>query len=539
MANESATKYKLSKVYEYLYDMKWDSIDMLDYEYANDYFLDKKPVPNPGSCSSVRNGNLLGRNFDWLYSTSVEFVVKTKANHGAYATVGISGNVPTLNRAFVESKAYSDMYRMVPFMIVDGINSEGLVCTMHVTPLDYGKATGTIPEVYQKHEICSLMLPRFVLDRFSTAQKAVEYLRDYVSIYTSQTLHDQGYELHFMIADEINTYVIEFIDNNLQVIELKEYPYMTNFNLFGIENNIDGSVYTPETQHDGFDAITANGITEYGSGLERYNLINSKYSFTNSAIGMKNLMRNLWYTNTYNRSTAPFWHTEFVDGGCKVNSTPSTFESVENLSIQRFNDRERDDGLTWQTTHTSIYDFANKSVTIYVQEDQNKTKAYDFSASRPDKTSILNSVKKLLGIPEEYNHFDQDLIMHINTVFVTLTQLGAGPAKPYMITGPDEYWEDFFGDMKIVNSVKSYMAAKVRYMFDPPVGGVLTALESTIAELEWRINIEVDSEYESLQTKFEELYERVSKLEDYIDDNDLRWYTLVGEVRMNEHHRRN
>lgn len=60
--------------------------------------------------------------------------------------------------------------------------------------------------------------------------------------------------------------------------------------------------------------------------------------------------------------------------------------------------------------------------------------------------SILTSIKKLLGIEEDYTHFDQDIIIHINSVFVVVNQLGVGPDKPYSITGKDETWEDFFGD---------------------------------------------------------------------------------------------
>ena len=49
--------------------------------------------------------------------------------------------------------------------------------------------------------------------------------------------------------------------------------------------------------------------------------------------------------------------------------------------------------------------------------------------------SILTSVKKLLGIDESYTHFDADLIMHINSVFSILGQMGVGQRKALPFQG--------------------------------------------------------------------------------------------------------
>lgn len=109
-------------------------------------------------------------------------------------------------------------------------------------------------------------------------------------------------------------------------------------------------------------------------------------------------------------------------------------------------------------------------------------------------TSILTSVKKLLGIDDEYTHFDVDIIMHINSVFAVLTQLGVGPSGGFSITDQYATWDDYFGENPHLEMVKSYMYMKVRLMFDPPASGsVLSAMERQIAELEWRLHIESDS----------------------------------------------
>ena len=108
--------------------------------------------------------------------------------------------------------------------------------------------------------------------------------------------------------------------------------------------------------------------------------------------------------------------------------------------------------------------------------------------------SILTSIKKLLGIAEEYEHFDNDIIMHINSVFMILTQLGVGPSKGFVITDSSASWDDFLpeGGEKL-QAVKTYMYMKVRLMFDPPTSSaIMESMNRMVNELEWRLNVAVD-----------------------------------------------
>lgn len=109
--------------------------------------------------------------------------------------------------------------------------------------------------------------------------------------------------------------------------------------------------------------------------------------------------------------------------------------------------------------------------------------------------SILTSIKKMLGITEEYEHFDADLVMHINSVFMILTQLGVGPDKGFSISGKDEVWSDFLAEEKELELVKSYMYLKVKLLFDPPLSSaVIEVINRQINEFEWRLNAAVDPE---------------------------------------------
>lgn len=104
--------------------------------------------------------------------------------------------------------------------------------------------------------------------------------------------------------------------------------------------------------------------------------------------------------------------------------------------------------------------------------------------------SILTSVKKLLGPAEEYEHFDPDIIMHINSALATLTQLGVGPEEGFMITDKTAVWSDFIGDDLLLNLVPTYVYLKVKLGFDPPTtAAVLESFQKQADQYEWRINV--------------------------------------------------
>lgn len=108
--------------------------------------------------------------------------------------------------------------------------------------------------------------------------------------------------------------------------------------------------------------------------------------------------------------------------------------------------------------------------------------------------SILNSIKKMLGIQADYDHFDPDIIMHINSVFMTLTQLGVGPKKGFYIEDDTTSWLEFIPELTKLQAVKSYIYLKVRLLFDPPQSSaVLESMNKQIAELEWRLNHAAES----------------------------------------------
>lgn len=104
--------------------------------------------------------------------------------------------------------------------------------------------------------------------------------------------------------------------------------------------------------------------------------------------------------------------------------------------------------------------------------------------------SILTSIKKLLGIAEDYEHFDQDLIIHINSVLSVLTQLGVGPSEGFSIEDENATWNDFIPEDKRLSSIRSYVYMKVKLLFDPPLSSsVMESMNRMINEFEWRLNV--------------------------------------------------
>ena len=108
--------------------------------------------------------------------------------------------------------------------------------------------------------------------------------------------------------------------------------------------------------------------------------------------------------------------------------------------------------------------------------------------------SILTSVKKMLGLEEDYEHFDQDLIIHINSVIATLNQLGVGSEEGFSIQDKNAKWSDFIQDDRLINLVPTYVYLKVRLIFDPPtVSAVLDSINREANRYEWRINVAAES----------------------------------------------
>lgn len=109
--------------------------------------------------------------------------------------------------------------------------------------------------------------------------------------------------------------------------------------------------------------------------------------------------------------------------------------------------------------------------------------------------SILNTVKKASNMSADFTAFDDDVIMHTNTLFMTLRQMGVGPSTPFSIKDANAKWTDFTEDIEQLEAVKTFVSLKVRLIFDPPQSStVMQAIKDVIAECEWRLLHAVECE---------------------------------------------
>jgi hypothetical protein len=324
------------------------------------------------ACSAVRNGNFYGRNLDLDYSDVPEFVIKVAAKEGRYASIGLAA-VLTLKSNEVGSVSEEQLLTM-PNLTFDGINENGVAMNCNVTPapdLDFATLLSTN---YGKPRIHAIAVVRYVLDHAKSAAHAVELLKN-MDIYGGYGT----WGLHWMLSDEKETYILECIDGEL-VARNDSDNIMTNFYVNYAPN-------TPYAKHIARTGQTVAGktyegfpiLTPHACGVERYAILKEHYAEGGeSAEGMARLMERVKYTQTYEADTKPFWYTEYTEGNLTIASAPMDFQ----LAIQacmdtyKLHDRNIQPNNFWQTWHTAVYDLANRTLRLNIQEDYSRH--YDF-----------------------------------------------------------------------------------------------------------------------------------------------------------------
>lgn len=362
---------ELSKISSLLHTIRYDKID---YDYAYDFFKESAPEVNIGGCSAIKSGDYFCRNLDWYEAdknyedAQPDFIVWTPSTDKIKSVLGVA-SCPHLTEKIAENHYQSELFRILPFYLQDGINEAGLYSCINVVPRDKGENTFSIPDVSKEDEVCALMIVRYVLDKFSDATTAVEYLRDYVSIYFPSTLTDMDYETHWIIGDASKCYVLEIEENK---VVITENNIMTNFFIDGVSFLEDGTVLTNVDE----ELPSSIGITSHGSGLERYNLLVS-----GDKSDMRELMNTVLYSKAYDLTESPYWYSEFTGGDITVD-TPADDENLQEIiqKAQEIKEGTRE-GRLWITTHSCVYDLTEKSLNIVSFEN----------TSREDNFYLFNS----------------------------------------------------------------------------------------------------------------------------------------------------
>lgn len=356
--------YNKQKIEDFLYEITYST---LDYDYAKQNFIIQSL---PSGCSSIRNGNWFGRNFDWYYNNDIQLIIHTPQTLNYHAVLGVTGAVPGVNKTSIEQNTITvdgtNMYKTLPFYLVDGINECGLFCSENLVPLDNDVTVEVVAIKEERDRIPVPMLVRYVLDRFSNAKKAIDYIKNYVTLYfPDDMITNWKKQCHFLIGDRLNTYVLEFINGKLEVLP---YKYITNFQLHGVIFNKDMSINKP---------YIPNGVNKFGNGLERWQLINEDYKLSNTKNGMTNLLDTIKYSNGYNEDESKFWYSEItgmVDDSLvdkiTVDTDPDFCSTSFGETMEAWDLKDRDDPKVFITCHSSIYDINKKQLFIRNQEGE-------------------------------------------------------------------------------------------------------------------------------------------------------------------------
>ena len=108
--------------------------------------------------------------------------------------------------------------------------------------------------------------------------------------------------------------------------------------------------------------------------------------------------------------------------------------------------------------------------------------------------SIFVTIKKMLGLEDDYTPFDTDIKIHINAALMSLTQMGIGPKEGFTISDYHEKWSDFITNEVKLGAVKDYVYLRVKMLFDPPTNSYLMdAMKQQAEEMLWRLNVQAES----------------------------------------------
>lgn len=356
------------KIQDYTWYFRYDN---LDYTLINQSIAGG--FKSTLACTSVWRNGILGRNFDWNYSHNIEAIVVTPQNLGKYGSVSVCTCIGAITEEDMQKgTANQKDLKLLPFHVTDGINSQGVACSMNVVP-----ALGNPdvqPEIEVRHTINSRALLRYVLDNFASATDAVNNIKNYVKIIFDDDFIKIGFELHYLITDITKAYIIEIVDNKIQVLDVStSNAVIANFHNYGVTFNDDGTVETPETGK----AHAKNNVDLHGSGLERYNSIVNAYSTITDTDSMYSALSNILFSQCYQPNIIRY--SEFVGdtpyyGDITVDSDVKLFKKFKSIADQRYIEEETDDnrrniGDLWWSSHSSVYDIANRQLIYRANED--------------------------------------------------------------------------------------------------------------------------------------------------------------------------
>lgn len=378
------------KLTDYLHEITYD-------DYREDTKLetidDKRDLPASFGCSSVRKGNFYGRNFDYVYNDTPEFIVHVRANEAKqrHASIAVATHFGLREDQLLAGK-YNKELELIPNLTMDGINDAGVVCSSNVVSMEPNEVEidgkKVIPETHPDDSslkrVHALFIPRYILDHATSADDAVDILLNRINVYGN--LEDK-HNLHIMVADSQKTFVIEFFHlpnskhNHFDVVVDQKYdspittdkmPIMTNYyvNRYNHLDAFDNDEKYGEERYlllkshytdEGVESIS--GMYE----LMQYATFSQAYSFNHTITPLQvggDLTTCEWYSELWKQSLIKKWKPS--DQPQEIKDKLAALQTLKEAYASRT--RKEANPAYWITTHNSTYDIANKKLRITVQE---------------------------------------------------------------------------------------------------------------------------------------------------------------------------
>ncbi|MBQ0009216.1 MAG: hypothetical protein KBS97_02970 [Firmicutes bacterium] len=382
---------------------------LVKYDYLDDFYGSLFRM----ACTSIRSENYIGRNFDWTYDDIDEYIVRVPADEEKHrnASVGVAHCFfPTAVQQLI------GMEDIIPMLTMDGINDKGVAINVNVVIGDseccgdtYGTFENAPEGEFCTGDLCTGFVVRYVLDHANSAAHAV-YLLEHANIYSVT-----GQEFHYMISDKDESYVCEFVNNNLVVLKGKgKNAAMSNFHVTHSPYITDYDIVYPagtvleKSEYEGFDIdiesekLVSNKYYRYPMGVERYARVKEKVSEVDSRDDMLKNMAKVYYKKMYLPGNEEAYWSD-----CNYHPYEDKFglthqfeyyddESLKPIRMAEFKamqekyakliDFESKTGCRTpsnvlftgicQTVHSSAYDIKAKKLSVNVQEIE---KTYTFS----------------------------------------------------------------------------------------------------------------------------------------------------------------
>lgn len=366
----------------YFFEIEYKDTDYDNEEY-NKSMKDSRYQSDLFACSSIRIGNFYGRNLDWYATNGVDVLIRVKSTGKTkHSSIGVATSTD-ITREMILKKTPSKLLKLLPFRTMDGINDAGVAINTNVVPLgdklkNQETENHTIGTNPGKEDLFISAAVRYVLDMADSVDDAIELLRN------KNMYGVKDKECHLMISDMTKTVIVEFIGNEMNVIECStdgsSLPaIMTNFYVTGWNRDTTDIVV-----EDNFGGVNPT-LTDHAAGLERYKILYDGKNDVTDMKSMAKLMKSVWYSNAYKEETSPRWYSEFAADYRYMGYPDVTlYMSNENGEQKGWFDfafqvskgmydeaKDKNNGTIWITTHTTVYDLEKKELLVIPRESTN------------------------------------------------------------------------------------------------------------------------------------------------------------------------